>query len=805
MKRILLIFVAIFSYALTAMAENISPDVARQVAAKFLKAQGATLADEGEMSSRSSRRDITSEAPAYYVFNADAERGFVIVSGDDCVGDNLVLGYTEQGSFSTDNISANMQAWLDDVATQITIMANSGIKAQQVTVHDDIAPLVTSKWDQKFPYNAMCPMKEGGQSVTGCAATALAQVLYYHRCPQKAVVGPLPAYVNYKDGATEDELPSVTFDWDNMLDVYDGSATQEQCMAVATLMRYCGQLTRMAYSPIESSARYIDLDMLAHSFGYSVGATFAIAYNYGVQSWYDLLYNELREGRPLFYSATSTGGGHAFVVDGYKVDDGEPYFHVNWGWSGKSNGYYKLTLMNPNSHGTGSSATDDGYTNSQRACIGLQPATVSSDSYGLSLIGVDWNVMHNDIPHQMGVLNVAGHPATFLVAFAERQANGNIDLSRLYGEMTIETPTYDDVTLMDCARYFDLPENIASTLTAGTHNLTVVYKEAGTDAPWRELFGPTCTIEVTVKADGTAETPIYHPCPKFSAAATVISINGPMQTHLPHTVSATIDNSGDEAIRYIEFSAYLLNDGILTSREVHVKSAIFAEASTKTDMLFEGALFTTAGQYVGIIALQNDNPDFSGKTLDEVMAAPAYIGHTLTTIEPLSFTCQGVEYLGQQTNDDNMTIYSISCQLTNSTTMDYNSIMLAKIYSLTDDGSQELINLNGAGYATGLLDLAANAQGTGIIKFLDELHPGSYLVELQIYKDFQADPFTTMLDSYVTIATMPFSVSTTGITSIEDGRWKMEDVWHDLQGRKFAKKPTVPGMYIHNGNVVTIN
>ena len=166
-------------------------------------------------------------------------------------------------------------------------------------------------------------MKEGGQSVTGCAATALAQVLYYHRWPQKAVAGPLPAYVNYMDKTTEDELPSVTFDWDNMLDVYDGSATQEQCMAVATLMRYCGQLNRMAYSPIESSARYPDLDMLAKCFGYSAEATFVFAQNYGIQSWYDLLYNELREGRPLLFSASSTGGGHAFVVDGYTVDGGE--------------------------------------------------------------------------------------------------------------------------------------------------------------------------------------------------------------------------------------------------------------------------------------------------------------------------------------------------------------------------------------------------------------------------------------------------------------------------------------------------
>ena len=809
MKRIMMILAAVLCCVMTMVAEPVSPGVAQQAAAKFLQARGASL--EGEyMQARGMSRNIAgtvqTETGPYYVFNATDSRGFVIVSGDDCVGDNLVLGYTSQGSFDENNIPANMQAWFDDLAAQITVMSGSGIKVQQVAVHEDIAPMVTSQWDQKFPYNAMCPMKEGGQSVTGCAATALAQVLYYHRWPQKAVAGPLPAYVNYMDKTTEDELPSVTFDWDNMLDVYDGSATQEQCMAVATLMRYCGQLNRMAYSPIESSARYPDLDMLAKCFGYSAEATFVFAENYGIQSWYDLLYNELREGRPLLFSASSTGGGHAFVVDGYTVDGGEPYFHVNWGWSGKSNGFYKLTLMNPNSHGTGASATDDGYTNSQRVCIGLQPAKDSSDPYGLCLLGVDWNTKHDDVPHQICALNLAGHPATFLVAFAERQTDGTTDLSRFYGEATIETPAYDNVKIKDCARYFSLPENIGNTLAAGTHNLTVVYKEAGTDSPWRELFGPTHTIEVTVKADGTIETPIFHPCPKFSTDAASIHIDGPMLTHLPHAVSATIDNSGDEAIHPLEFLAYSITDGVLTSKEACVKTTIFSEAGTATDIIFEGASFAKAGQYVSIIALKDDKLDFSGKTLDEVTADPAYIGHTLTTIEMLPFTCEAVEYLGQQTIHDDMPRYAISFQLTNGTTMDYNSILMAKVYSLTDKGP-ELINLYGVGYTMSLLNLASNTQGTGIVKFSNELQPGNYLVELQINKDFQADPSSALMSDFFAIATMPFTISTTGIMMTEDRNNKKEEVldgWYSINGVKLNGKPTKKGIYIHKGRKISI-
>ena len=726
MRKSLLTIAAVLCCWVTMMAEPVTPEAARQAAVKFLNRKGTAL--KSEAMRKTQRTQPSQSMNAYYVFNATGSQGFVVVAGDDCVGDNLVLGYCDSGSFDAEAIPANMQAWLDDVAGQITLLAGSGAKAQRVAVHEDIAPLVTCHWDQSFPYNALCPMKEGGQSVTGCVATALAQVIYYHRWPQEPIMGPLPSYINYRDSTTVEALPSVAFDWDNMLDDYDGTANEAQCMAVATLMRYCGQAAQMGYTPVASSAKFIDLDMLVHNFGYDAGATIAFASSYSVQGWYDLLYNELREGRPLHFNASSTGGGHAFVVDGYTVSDGEPYFHVNWGWSGSSNGYFKLTLMNPNSHGTGASSTDDGYTNDQRVIAGLQPAKTSLDDYGLCLVGIEWNKTQEDVPHQIGVLNTAGHPATFLVAFAERQA------------------------------------------------------------------------------DGTAEEPVFHPCPKLSAAAADIRINGPLQTNLPHSASAIVNNSGDEAIQPLKLSAYLVDNGILTSREVNVKTTVFSEAGTATDMLFEGISFPKAGNYVVIITMLTDDADFTGMTLDEAMEAPAYIGHTLAIIEPLPFTCEGMEYLGKQKNDSGITFYAISCQLTNGTTMDYDCALMGKIYRLTDEGGQELVNLNGNGYTLSLFALAANTQGTGVIMFLDELQPGNYIVELLICNDFQANPMTTPISSYVTIATLPFTI--TQATAIHATTMLGSDescgTWYTLDGRLLEGKPTKEGLYIHHGNKVVV-
>ena len=186
MRKSLLTIAAVLCCWVTMMAEPVTPEAARQAAVKFLNRKGTAL--KSEAMRKTQRTQPSQSMNAYYVFNATGSQGFVVVAGDDCVGDNLVLGYCDSGSFDAEAIPANMQAWLDDVAGQITLLAGSGAKAQRVAVHEDIAPLVTCHWDQSFPYNALCPMKEGGQSVTGCVATALAQVIYYHRWPQEPIV-----------------------------------------------------------------------------------------------------------------------------------------------------------------------------------------------------------------------------------------------------------------------------------------------------------------------------------------------------------------------------------------------------------------------------------------------------------------------------------------------------------------------------------------------------------------------------------------------------------------------------------------
>ena len=202
-------------------------------------------------------------------------------------------------------------------------------------LHNDVEPMVTTKWNQGAktydptnPYNGDCPKVDGMLTLTGCMATALAQVLNYHKWP-KQLNNPLAGF-STMHGLTIDELPVVAFDWENMADDYYQPTTDAQQKAVAQLMRYCGQAIQMDYTTSTSNGFYYDLDMLVNDFGYHQGVAFVHGDNYSVSEWENMIYQELAENRPVVYGAQGSVGGHAFVLDGYEVSNNNGYYHVNW-------------------------------------------------------------------------------------------------------------------------------------------------------------------------------------------------------------------------------------------------------------------------------------------------------------------------------------------------------------------------------------------------------------------------------------------------------------------------------------------
>ena len=248
-------------------------------------------------------------------------------------------------------------------------------------------PLLQTTWYQLEPYDLMTPVYEGTEksswkgkhSATGCVATAMAQVMYYHRWPQDATTT-IPSYTfmyNEKEPCTLPELPATTFKWDQMLPKYttEQPGTEAQRMAVAELMRYCGQAVKMTYTPEASGTQHEFLvNALRRYFGYSQSIHSVNRAYYTIDGWKELIWSELDHQRPVIFAGQSSSGGHEFVIDGY---DGSDMFHVNWGWAGKNDGYFAINVLNPNdniSMGSASS-TDLGFATNQEIILGMEKST----------------------------------------------------------------------------------------------------------------------------------------------------------------------------------------------------------------------------------------------------------------------------------------------------------------------------------------------------------------------------------------------------------------------------------------------
>ena len=304
----------------------------------------------------------------FYVFNADGQGGFVIISGDDRTVS--VLGYSDSGTLDVRHLPENMRQWLEGYAAVVRALGDD-VEVSRVprrVCGEAIAPLLTSHWAQKSPFNNQCPMDGTIRSTTGCVATAMAQVMYYHQWP-KDPIGAIPAYTTKTRGIVCEELPSTTFKWSDMRDEYGASDKDAGAAAVAELMRYCGQAVEMNYDSNGSGA-YVKAENMINQFGYSKTARDVRREDYSTVDWEQMIYQEVASGRPVMYDGANESVGHEFIIDGY---DESGLFHINWGWGGSNDGYFVLSLVNPKGRGTGGGSSGNGYTVAQGAIIGVQP------------------------------------------------------------------------------------------------------------------------------------------------------------------------------------------------------------------------------------------------------------------------------------------------------------------------------------------------------------------------------------------------------------------------------------------------
>lgn len=395
MRRYLIIVSVLIAIGM--QAQPISEQQARDRAVKFLNTNAKARGHRAAVKNRELKA-VKVEAQSLYAFNLE-DGGYIIASGDSRA--LPVLGYSTTGSIDWELMPDNMRAWLKQYDEAIATLGNStdfadGNAKNSPSARTDkspVEPLIKTHWSQGAPYWDQAPLYKGVRSglygqrcVTGCVATAMAQVMNYFEWP-KTVSDGIPAY-DINEQLTDstyhvwhvDALPPVVFDWDNMLDDYqvqnpqtgqsEEVGTDAERRAVATLMRYCGQAAKMGYGPDGSSAFVeVEYEALVDFFGYSAAVYLNNRSDFTIDEWEDIIYGELAAGRPVLYSGSTDVSAHAFVCDGY---DGSGLFHINWGWGGSCDGYFSLSVLNP--FGNLSISTGIGYSICQNAIIYLDPA-----------------------------------------------------------------------------------------------------------------------------------------------------------------------------------------------------------------------------------------------------------------------------------------------------------------------------------------------------------------------------------------------------------------------------------------------
>lgn len=385
-KNFLLLLSLMLLLSVSAIAGPRSYQQAKAIAQRQAAMLGIEMDAEVAASAKAAPRmsvssAVSPSATCYYVFANGEDKGFTIVSGDDRMPE--VVGYSVQGTYDPDHLPANyvgfMKAYQETVEALLKgdAQVSGGLaEARQWRAERAssaaVAPLLGSiKWNQYEPYNNMCPLYKGtNRSVTGCVATAMAQVMMYYQYP-KELKATIKAYTAKSYGIQIPEISSgATYDWDNMLPDYSKSDyNSAQADAVAKLMYHCGAAVKMDYGP--SSGANVTPTILATYFGYDADLMQDLTRTvFTLQQWMTLIDNELKAKRPILYSGQASDGGHEFVCDG---SDGNGLYHINWGWGGYQDGYFDLTILQPTKGGAGSGSAVDGYNRDCSMIIGIAP------------------------------------------------------------------------------------------------------------------------------------------------------------------------------------------------------------------------------------------------------------------------------------------------------------------------------------------------------------------------------------------------------------------------------------------------
>lgn len=517
MERILL---SLFVFALSTLSLQAKDRTEREMQSIASKRLGLSMSTMATKAVNTAVKKV-SESKQLAIYNGKG-RGFVVIAKDDDFAP--VLGYSDT-DYDVDAIPCGLKWWLSQVEKSLEARkAHAQTYQPAVYASSTATNFITTSWNQRPPYNTLCPKIDGVAAPTGCVATAMAQIMYYYKYPATSKGTGIYSVTTYKDKNDKEGTSKWykrelghTYEWTKMKNKYL-RPTGDTDNAVATLMADAGAASRMNYRAAASGTiEWYAAKGFAENFRYDSLAISCLQRDFYTDAeWMEMVRKEMEAKQPVLYCGSDEiDGGHAFLLDGIQSDG---KVHVNWGWSGSGNGWYDINILQPKSYNGSALSSGNGFNIGQSMVLGFKTQeTPSADEENISqwvTDGYSFYISNNELHVKQ----------TNAYNYSHRVFEGRLDIvlqgmgdnsSKLYTDPIFETDTETPyVDMLSGFNYGDKdhPEvdfNLSQdpelkNISAGTYKLFIGSKSTKEKAyQCLRSVGGTIMYTLAVAADGT--------------------------------------------------------------------------------------------------------------------------------------------------------------------------------------------------------------------------------------------------------------------------------------------------------------
>ena len=396
-------FLVLLVFGAAVWASPVSPQMATEAAYFSLYEEPMPDFERGQhaVTTASELREEPSMRLLGYVFEL-SPTGFIVVPSETRIVPVVSYSGTTEFSWEESDLNALLEILIEDLGNRLDavdlgldpearsneerwqrideVYSGNGSGAEYAYASSmaqaagtQYGPLMTfPTWNQTAPWNNGCPNDpvHGGRSVTGCTATALAQVLNYWRAPASVTFQAGDDYstkthsilVNAPGGS----IGAITYGASPSTNPSSATmAALSYAAGISVRMDYCSKGSRaslhdaaIVLAGTASSPPGWNSGVRAGLWGYQSAnvRTFQTKYSLGAPyyvsqaTFYANLQSNMRSSQPAILSIWGTDAqgitiGHAVVCHGWRANSGVNYYFLNMGWGGTSDNWYALPTV----------------------------------------------------------------------------------------------------------------------------------------------------------------------------------------------------------------------------------------------------------------------------------------------------------------------------------------------------------------------------------------------------------------------------------------------------------------------------